>query len=239
MDIEIKPILQAMQDAKRIQVAAWTFWSGRIDQQRVVVCRTECGPTNAAAATTVGIERFHPRLIINQGCAGAQIRDLRIGDIVLGESTAEYGLFISDHGDVGTGVKLERWKPEINAIRVGGQREFRFSSLPGDAAALEVAASTPYDAGRLIRGRIGSANQWNRELDLLAWNHDNFGTISEDMESAFSAMVARAYDVRFLAIRVISDNEWIGPEVRLKETTTACAKYVVEVIRRLPPHMSE
>ena len=61
MDVEIQPLLDALEGAERIQIAAWTFWKGRIGPQRVVVSRTEVGPTNAAIATVLGIERFRPR----------------------------------------------------------------------------------------------------------------------------------------------------------------------------------
>ena len=58
-------------------------------------------------------------------------------------------------------------------------------------------------------------------------------TVSEDMESAFAAMAARAQDTRFVAIRIISDNELLSPDVKISETAPLCAKYVVEVIKNL------
>ncbi len=233
MDVEVQPILDVLQDAQQVQIAAWTFWTGTIGNQRVVVSRTEVGPTNAAAATVLGIEHFRPRLIINQGCGGGHIKELKIGDIVLGASCVEYGAFNSSHGEAGTGVQLERWRPRYNRLRLDGQRKTTIRQIPGDAEALKVAQSTAYAAGKLVKGRIGSAHQWNRELDLIAWNHRKFGTVSEDMESAFAAMVAKAFGTRFVAIRIISDNELRGPEVKIEETTAACAKYVIDVIRNL------
>ena len=233
MDVEIQPLLDALEGAERIQIAAWTFWKGRIGPQCVVVSRTEVGPTNASIATVLGIQRFRPRLVINQGTAGGHVGDLKVGDIVLGSSCIEYGAFTSSHGDAGTGVKLERWRPRYNRVRFDGEKRTTLRSVPGDEAALAVAEATPYEAGRLVRGRIGSAHQWNRELDLIAWNHTKFGTVSEDMESAFAAMAARALDTRFVAIRIISDNELLSPDVKISETAPLCAKYVVGVIRNL------
>lgn len=230
---EIEPLLDALEGTERIQIAAWTFWKGRIGPQRVVVSRTEIGPTNAAIATVLGIEQFRPRLVINQGTSGGHVADLKIGDVVLGSSCVEYGAFTSSHGDAGTGVQLERWRPRYNRFRFDGENRTTLRSLPGDEAALAAAEATPYEGGRLVRGRIGSAHQWNRELDLIAWNHTKFGTVSEDMESAFAAMAARALDTRFVAIRIISDNELLSPDVKIAETAPLCAKYVVEVIKNL------
>ena len=48
----------ALAGKEQIQIAAWTFWRGRIAGKTVVVSRTEVGPVNAAAATTLA-ERGH------------------------------------------------------------------------------------------------------------------------------------------------------------------------------------
>lgn len=34
----------------------------------------------------MGIEKFHPRVVINQGIAGSHCESLHVGDIVVGES---------------------------------------------------------------------------------------------------------------------------------------------------------
>ena len=71
VDGELQPLLAALEGRKATQMSSWTFWEGRIGAKRVVVSRTEVGPINAVAATVLGIERYKPRLIINQGTAGA------------------------------------------------------------------------------------------------------------------------------------------------------------------------
>ena len=70
-DVELGPLLDALEGRQATQIAAWTFWEGRIGATRVAVSRTEVGPINAVAATVLGIDRYKPVLIINQGTAGA------------------------------------------------------------------------------------------------------------------------------------------------------------------------
>src|SRR5512137_2469344 len=82
VDTELQPLLAALEGKEPIQIAAWTFWRGRIGGRTVVVSRTEVGPVNAATATTLAIQNFRPRLIINQGTAGAAVADLKLFDIV-------------------------------------------------------------------------------------------------------------------------------------------------------------
>src|SRR5262245_24143223 len=103
LDSELQPLLAALEGKDQIQIAAWTFWSGRIGAKRVVVSRTEVGPINAVAATTLAVVNFKPKLIINQGMAGANDPELKVFDIVVGEATVDYGAFRSSPADAGQG----------------------------------------------------------------------------------------------------------------------------------------
>jgi len=98
LDAELQPLLAALEEKREIQLASWTFWRGMIGGRSVVISRTEVGPINAVAATTLAITHFQPRLIINQGTAGATDPDLKVFDIIIGESAVDYGAFGSAPG---------------------------------------------------------------------------------------------------------------------------------------------
>lgn len=233
VDTELQPLLAALRDAEVVQIAAWTFWRGTLGGRRVVVSRTEVGPINAAAATTLAIEHFRPRVIINQGTAGAAIPDLDLFDIVVGEATVDYSAFRTPHVDAGGGVDAARWEPMPHRLRLGGGERVAFRTFPGDPDLLQQALATPYGRGRVRQGVIGSAFQFNREVDRLVWINRTYGAISEDMESAFAAGVAVGYGTRFLAIRIISDSDFRHTEFH-REAGEYCAAFVVDLLARLP-----
>jgi adenosylhomocysteine nucleosidase len=79
---------------------------------------------------------------------------------------------------------------------------------------------------------VGSADEWNREVDKLLWAQKTYGIASEDMESAAVHQVAQIYRVPFLAIRIISNSEHHTPEFR-PEVGADCARFAVDVVRRL------
>jgi adenosylhomocysteine nucleosidase len=228
---ELKPLLAALGNAKETRVGAWTFWSGTIGRKSVVVSRTDVGPINAAAATALGIQTFQPTVVINQGTAGAQNPDLNLWDIVVGEQTTDYGAFVSAHGDEGSGMDPRRWKPMAHRLRLG-DRLVEFPSFPGDKRLIDAALSVPYRRGKLVRGNIGSAFEYNRELDRMKWLRKNYGIDTEDMESAFAAGVATAMQVSFVAIRIVSDSEWKHPTFE-RVAGEYCAQFTVELIRAL------
>lgn len=232
LDSELQPLLAALEGKEEIQIAAWTFWRGKIGSKRVVVSRTEAGSINAVAATTLAITTFKPKLIINQGTAGANDPELKVFDIVIGEATVDYGAFRSSHGDSGTGIDQSRWSPIPHRFRLDGKERLPFTNFAGDEEALKLALNTPYKRGRLIKGIIGSSFEYNKEIDRLIWVRKTFGAASEDMESAFSAGTAIAFKTRFLAIRIISNSEFHSP--KLEEIAgDYCATFVVDVIKKL------
>jgi len=232
VDWELQPLLAALEDKQQIQLASWTFWRGKLGGKSVVISRTEVGPINAAAATTLGILTFRPRLVINQGTAGANDPQLKVYDIVVGESAVDYGAFRSAPARAGEGSQMSRWSPMSHRLRLEGKEPVEFKAFPGDEAARRVALGTKYTRGRVRTGVIGSAFEYNREVDRLLWVRKTYGTSSEDMESAFAAGVARGFNTRFLAIRIISDSEFNAPELQ-RAAGEYCAAFVVEVIKQI------
>ncbi|MCK7496477.1 MAG: hypothetical protein MZW92_40405 [Comamonadaceae bacterium] len=108
---------------EQIQIAAWTFWRGRIAGKTVVVSRTEVGPVNASTATTLAIVNFRPRLIINQGTAGAAMPDLEaVRHRGGGGDRSTTGRSDRRTAGAGAGVDLSRWTPMPHRLRLDGGR---------------------------------------------------------------------------------------------------------------------
>ena len=233
LDSELRPLLAALEGKHEVQLDAWTFWTGRIGGRRVVISRTEVGPLNAAAATAVGIRYFHPRAVINQGTAGGHNRELQLWDIVVGERTTDFSGLEQKHGDADTGVRLERWGPLHNRLRLDGRERVEFASFPGDAALVRTALRVPYARGRVVAGNVGSALRFTRELDLIDWVRRTYGTDSEDMESAYAGGVATAMHVPFVAVRIISNTEWAHPTYE-RVAGEYGAEFVLALVRTLP-----
>ena len=233
MDSELQPLLEALEGREQIQIAAWTFWRGRIAGKSVVVSRTEVGPVNASTATTLAIVNFRPRLIINQGTAGAAIPDLELFDIVVGEASVDYGAFRSTPAGAGAGVDLSRWTPMPHRLRRDGGERIAFDRFPGDPAAVDAALTVANPRGRVVKGVIGTAFEFNREVDRLVWMNKTYGVVSEDMESAYAAGTAAGFRTPFVAIRIISDSEFHGTEFQ-PVAGEYCAAFVLELVRRWP-----
>lgn len=231
VDSELGPLIEAVGSPEPRDIQGFRFWEGTIAGQRVVVSRTEVGMVHAAMATTILIQEYQPRFIINQGTAGAVDPDLAVGDIVLSRATVPFGSFRTKPRARGAGVDIESWEPLVRLLREGEER-VRYERFEADPELLSIASKVPYEGGRLLPGIVGSADQWNREIDKLLWAHETFGIDSEDMESAAVHQVAHIFGVPFFAVRIISNSEHRDPDFR-RELGAVCAEYVVSLVEAL------
>jgi len=229
LEQELAPLRNALEGPLLETAGPWTFWTGSIGRIKVVLSRTDEGPLNAAAATALGIHRFHPRAIVNHGLAGAHNSELHKGDIVVGKCTVDYSGFRSVSAGRGEGIHCWRWSPKPHKIRTSQDVITSFYSFPADPLLLELAMRVRYEQGRVLTGTIGSALQYNREVDRVVWLRETYGTDSEDQESAYAAGVAVAMHIPFLSVRVISDSVFTDP-VLDKSLGRLSAEFVLALI---------
>jgi adenosylhomocysteine nucleosidase len=236
MDVEIRKLAGALDHAAEENVGGWTFWSGTFDGYPVVVSKTLKGISNAAAATALAAERYHPVAIINQGTAGGHEAGLHVYDIVLGTSAVNLGSFKTGYRERGKGSNFADWNP-LDLMRSEGSagqdpnartmRRFR-----GDEGLLAAARKVrgQYRKGSVVEGVIGSSEVWNSEIDRIQSFHDQFGTTAEEMETASAAQIAGLFKIPFLGIRVVSNNIMNGEAYDTK-TGEACQDYVTDVVK--------
>jgi adenosylhomocysteine nucleosidase len=236
MDVEIRNLAGALQNATEETVAGWTFWRGTIDGYPVVVSKTLKGMSNAAAATAIAADRYHPIAIINQGTAGGHVPDLHVSDIVLGTEAVNIGSFKTGARAKGAGSDHAEWAP-MDLMRSEGSagqdptaRQMR--RYQGDEGLLAAARGVrgQYQKGRVVDGVLGSSEVWNSELDRIQAFHDRYGTSVEEMEAASAAQIAGLFKIPFLGIRVVSNNVTNG-EPYDRNVGEACQEYVLGVVK--------
>jgi len=236
MPSETDALVARLEHVTVERAGGWTFWRGEVDGYPVIVSRTLKGMENAAAATAIAAERFHPIAIINQGTSGGHDPALHLYDIVLGASAVNIGAFRTPFKEKGQGTNPLQWMP-LNLMASEGSAGYdpnarRIARFAGDANLLATArgAAKAYTKGRIVEGVIGSSDMWNDELDLIAKLHADYGTSVEEMETASAAQVAGLYGVPFVGIRVVSDNTTNGGAYDPR-TGEACEDYVFAVVK--------
>jgi adenosylhomocysteine nucleosidase len=238
MDVEIRKLAGTLTNVSEEHVRGWTFWRGTLDGYPVIVSKTLKGLSNAAVATALAAERYHPAAIINQGTAGGHEPQLHVYDIVLGTYSVNLGSFKTGYRTVGRGSDFGEWVP-LDLTRSDGSagndpNARRMRRFQGDPQLLAAAASVKdrYQKGRVVEGVIGSAEVWNSELDRIQRFHDQYGTSVEEMETASAAQIADTFQIPFLGIRVISNNI-TNDGAWDPKSGEACQDYVFEVVKAI------
>ncbi|MGQ0701644.1 MAG: 5'-methylthioadenosine/S-adenosylhomocysteine nucleosidase [Gemmatimonadales bacterium] len=235
MQLETALLVSRLEEVKVDKVAAWTFWRGTLEGYPVIVSKTLKGTANAAAATALAIERYHPIAIVNQGTAGGHDSTLHVYHIVLGTSAVNLGAFKTPHRGAGTGSNALDWVPLDLLVSEGSAgndpNEHQVARFQGDSALLAAARSAKhrYTKGRIVEGVIGSSDIWNEEIDRIARLRAASGTSVEEMETASAGQIAGPFKVPFLGIRVVSNNITSGGAYDPK-TGEACQDFVFQVL---------
>lgn len=202
-DEELQPLIAKLTDARSETRAGWRFWLGTLGGRSVVLTRTEGDPLNAVAATTLAIRRYAPRLVITYGAARAHDPALRPGDVVVSREFAAFDGIFSPPRELGAGSTPLAWHKLLHPLVTPGEQETRQERFPADPTTLTIAEKLSAPRGRIVAGVLGSAHQVNREADRVAWLHTQWGTSTEDGESAHVAGCALLFGVPAAGLRVI------------------------------------
>jgi adenosylhomocysteine nucleosidase len=130
------------------------------------------------------------------------------------------GAVIRPFAKEGAGISETDFRPlpiEIYDRRTKSTRKVK--EFPCDENLLAIAKSVKardwvrkgQDA-KAAPGVIGSADEWNNQLDRIALLRERYGTAAEDMESAAAAQLCYSYGLPFLGIRILSNSIVNGEE---------------------------
>ena len=235
MDVEVDTMVAALQEKQALTIGAWTFWQGTLAGYPVVISRTEVGLANAAAATTLAIERFKPRLIINQGTSGGHDPALHRGDIVIATRSFNMGAYRSDFTPADQGIDPRKWHNFEVTMRLRENGKLvEHTSFAGDPELVgrALGMADRYQHGRVVAGIIGTADEWNRQVARINWLHQTYNTAAEEMETSSAALVAEAYKVPFVGVRVLSNTDIHGEDFD-PHTAIHCQQFVIDYTKSL------
>ena len=173
MDIEVSTLVERLEEPQAVVIDGWTYWQGYIGPQQVVVSQTKVGTTNAAAATLLGIQRFSPAVIINQGTAGGYPAWLHRGDLIIGATITNAGAVNAARREAGQGLEVREWSVRDEFGPVRWRSDARLVRL---AEALKEV----YPQGRVHTGTIFSSDRWSRELDYIAYWQKQENALGEE-----------------------------------------------------------
>ena len=180
---EIESLL-SNENAQPLQtVAGVPFYRIR---NNVIACAGGVGKVNAAMATQLMINLYHPDLILNAGVAGC-FEHAEIGDLVLAEAFLQHDMDTSNIGD------------EVGFVSTVNCITFPTSDLDKAKAAMNQ-VGMPYRTGL-----VASGDWFAVDCDRSRWIADTFHPLLCEMEGCAAAQVCMRNGVKFMALKSVSD----------------------------------
>ena len=209
-DVELNHLIENLEDKKIEETKLCKFYIGKIYNKEIILCDSKIGLINTAAATTLGIEKYKPDYIINQGCAGSISRNIHKSDIVIGTDCVNITSINTKFKEEGQGYSLDDWEL-INFV--AGEKDRLIPQPASDELIKKVKQiEKNYTYGKVHYGRIGSGDIWNSECDWLIKLNKKYEILCEEMEGIAVYTIANQYKIPAIDIRVISDNEILKEE---------------------------
>jgi adenosylhomocysteine nucleosidase len=174
------------------------FHLGTLFGHQVVVALARIGKVAAASTTTTLINCFDVRAVILTGVAGGIHPDVKIGDVVIGNSFIQHDMDASASGRF---TKFEI--PLLGVTRINACED-----LVKDAAnSAKVLLEKTFPQNKVHVGLMGAGDQFIASKEKVTQLRQEIpDLLCVEMEGAAAAQVCHEYGKPFVSIRSISDN---------------------------------
>lgn len=191
-----------------------TTWRG----VELIALRSGIGMVSAAAAAEYTMTTYAPRCVLNFGCAGAHLREILPGDVIIGTDLVSHGrMRISPvEGIIPMEVPFTvHGEPEPRLTPGCDPELVKLAQEAAEDTPLEIwpeqyrlAVHPPGGEVHVHTGPVASADIWTQDPVWLDAMHERTGSLCEDMEAAAIGQIAAMHGVPFLTIKDISNNEF-------------------------------
>ncbi len=209
-DAELDTLKKEVNLLKEVDEKVCKFYEAELNGYQIILCCSKIGCIQAAAATMLGIMKYHPIAIINEGLAGAMGRNIHKNDLVVGTEIINIHSVKTPNRKENEGVDANSWDL-VTFIR---GEEDKLKVEKADKVLVECTKNIEkeYTKGHVFYGRIGSGDIWNNEIDRILHLNETYKTLCEEMEGIAICQIANQFHVPVLDIRVISDNAILEEE---------------------------
>ncbi len=189
MPEEIEPLLSRVENVRKTEYAANTYYEAQYKGKEVVIAYSKIGKVFAAITATILIEKFGCDRLLFSGVAGAIDPDLEIGDLIIADGLCQHDLDITAFGHP------HGYVPEGEVC------------ITSDVYLRDVAKKIAAQKGLPLKeGVIATGDQFVANHEKKSWIAEIFNAHALEMEGASVAVVCNALNIPFFILRAISDS---------------------------------
>jgi len=215
MEQEVELLRGALQNTKTETIANSEYTTGTYEGKDVVLLKSGIGKVNAAMSTTILLEKFNPKVVINTGSAGGFDAALKVGDIVISDEVRHHDVDVTAFGyEIGQMAGMPAaYKSDENLMEVAKQ-------------AVKEVGEHNYSVGLICSGDVFMSNPERVEAV-----RKDFPTMKAvEMEAAAVAQVCHQFNTPFVVIRALSDIAGQESSMSFDEFLPVAAKHSTEIV---------
>ncbi|UTW13493.1 5'-methylthioadenosine/S-adenosylhomocysteine nucleosidase [Marinobacterium rhizophilum] len=225
MDQEVELLKSALQPIEEHQYAGFSFFSGQMHGQSVVLLKSGIGKVNAAVSTALLLQVFKPDCIINTGSAGGFDEQLDVGDIVISTEVRHHDVDVTVFG----------YEPgQVPGLPAAFEPDLLLAQLAEQCIGQMQGMKT-------VRGLIATGDSFMNCAERVTKTRALFPTMKAvEMEAAAIAQTCHCFDVPFIVIRALSDiagkESNLSFDQFLETAATHSAQMVMAIVKSLSAH---
>lgn len=218
MEPEVALLRETMTNGNATRMAGFSMYHGDLEHVPVILMQCGIGKVNAAVGTTLLLDHFNARAVINTGSAGALDDALNIGDVIVADAVLHHDVDVTAFG----------YEPGQMA-----QMPARYACDPSLAKAASQAAAGFQEAS-IHHGLVVSGDQFIHSQEARKKIKQTFPEAAAvEMEAAAIAQVCYRFGVPFVMIRAISDNANGEAESAFDQFLTKAATHSAQTVCKL------
>ncbi|WP_028611158.1 5'-methylthioadenosine/adenosylhomocysteine nucleosidase [Paenibacillus harenae] len=218
---EIDLLHKHVKVSSQVTKAGITYYEGKLHDKAVIYCKSGVGKVNAAVCTQILLD-LGADCVLFTGVAGAVDPRLNIGDIVVSTSCIQHDMDCSPLG-------FARGTIPFNA-----RSEF---AADGQLIELAIAACDRLFAGRSLKGKVLSGDQFIASRETVKLLHETMEGACAEMEGASVAQVCDMNEIPFVIIRSMSDKADGSAHVNFSEFTVTASNNSYQIIDDIVLHI--
>lgn len=215
MEQEVELLRDALQNTQTETIANSEYTTGTYEGKEVVLLKSGIGKVNAAMSTTILLEKFNPKVVINTGSAGGFDAALKVGDIVISDEVRHHDVDVTAFGyEIGQMAGMPAaYKSDEQLMEVAKQ-------------AVKEVGEHNYSVGLICSGDVFMSNPARVE----AVRKDFPSMKAVEMEAAAVAQVCHQFETPFVVIRALSDIAGQESSMSFDEFLPVAAKHSTEIV---------
>ena len=229
MPSEINYLISKFEKIKEEEIKGYKCYKTNIKNNEIYFLLTQVGEIKSSISTTKSILKLNPNKIINIGTAGAHKKNLKIGDLIIGEEIINMNSIITPFKKLNEGSNSLIW----NITNFISDSENKLIKLKGDENLIKLIEKVGIKYNiKLIKGIISSGDIWNKEIDRINYFNEKYNSLCEEMEAYGIYYISIQENIPVISIKVISNNELNGEKFD-KNSTIKLQDFVYNVLNEI------